>query len=114
MITFNGIQPPQQPSGLNENDESIKTDTHSINGSVQRNQSDSKKRSSMNYVMATPATLQFFKALYDSASPVIYYNSQSNKPGGTHTFVGLIDYNEGDYVRGGSLMIPLSVTMRES
>lgn len=113
MITINGVQPPQQPTGLNENPETIKTDTHSINGSRQRNQSDSKKRAILSYDFATPATLQFFQALFDAAAAVNYFNDLSNKSGGTHTFTGIIDYDEGDYIRGGTLGVPLTITLRE-
>ena len=113
MITLNGNQPPQQPTGLNENPETIKTDTHSINGSRQRNQSDSKKRAVLAYDFALPATVQFYQALFDAAGPVAYFNDQSNKAGGTHTFTGIIDYDEGDYERGGSLGVSLTVTLRE-
>ena len=113
MITFNGLTPPQQPTGLNENPEAIKTDTHSIDGSRQRNQADSKKRAVCTYTFATPATVQFFQALYDAASPVVYLNDQSNKYGGTHTFTGIIDYDEGDYERGGTLGVSLTISLRE-
>jgi hypothetical protein len=113
MIYLNGTAIPQQPARLNENDESIKTDTFAIDGSMQRNQANSKKRASFTINMATPATFQFIKALYDAAAPVLYLNDASNVVGGVHTFTGIIDFNEDDYFRGGSLMVPLNVTIRE-
>lgn len=113
MITFNGNQPPQQPTGLNENPETIKTDTHSINGGRQRNQAPSKKRAVLSYSFATPATLQFYQALYDAAAPAAYVNDQSNKSGGSLSFTGIVDYDEDSYERGGTLGVALTVTIRE-
>jgi hypothetical protein len=113
MITLNGTQIPQQPSKLNENPEQVKTDTHAIDGSVERYQMPSKQHAVFTIPMALPATYQFIKALYDAASPVTYLNDKSNVPGGTLTFTGILDYNEDDYIRGGSLMVPLTVTIRE-
>lgn len=113
MITINGTPSPQQPSKLNENPEQIKTDTHAIDGSVERYQLPSKQRAAFTIPMALPETFQFYRALYDAAAPVTYLNDKSNVPGGTLTFTGILDYNEDDYIRGGSLMVPLTVTIRE-
>lgn len=113
MITLNGTQIPQQPSSLNENPESIKTDTHSINGTRQRMQSASKKRAVFVLTFALPATHQFIKALYDAADVVDYRNDESNVEGGVLEFTGIIDYDESEYMRGGSLMVDLTVTVRE-
>ena len=114
MITLNGTQIPQQPSTLNENPEVIKTDTHAIDGTMQRNQSASKKRAVFTIVNARPATHQFIKALYDAAATVAYVNNSSNISGGSLSFTGIIDYDEAEYKQGGSLMVDLSVTIRES
>jgi hypothetical protein len=113
MITLDSNPIPQQPSELNENPEQIKTDTHAIDGTRQRNQHPSKKRSVFRIRNAKPATYQFIKALYDAAAPVDYVNDESNVSGGTLEFTGIIDFNEDDFIRGGSLMVPLTVTIRE-
>lgn len=113
MITFNGVEPPQQPTKLNENPSQVKSDTFAIDGTPSRMQMPSKGRSRMAFDMAKPETFQFFKALYDAAEPVTYRNDQSNVVGGILEFTGILDYNEDDFIRGGSLMVPLEVTMME-
>ena len=114
MITLNGTPIPQQPSSLNENPETIKTDTNSINGSRQRMQSPSKKRAVFVIKNARPATFQFIQGIYDLAAVVTYRNNQSNVAGGILEFTGIIDYDEAEFVRGGSLMTDVTVTIRES
>ncbi len=113
MITLGGNEIPQQPSVLNENPESIKTDTHAIDGTRQRMQEVSKKRSTFIITAATPTTYQFIKALYDAAAPVAYVNDDSRVSGGTLSFTGIIDFDDGDYIRGGSNLADLTVTIRE-
>lgn len=113
MITLNSNPIPQQPSSLNENPEAIKTDTHAIDGTRQRMQSPSKKRAVFVITHALPATYQFIKALYDAASTVVYRNDESNVLGGVLEFTGIIDYDVSEYIRGGSLMVDITVTVRE-
>lgn len=113
MITFNGLQPPQQPNKVNENPSTVKTDTYAIDGTPSRMQLPSRGRSQISFDAVRPETFQFFKALYDAATPVTYRNTNSNVPGGILEFTGIIDYNEDDYVRGGSLMVPLVVTIMQ-
>lgn len=113
MITFNDVEPPQTPNSVNENPMTVKTDTHAILGNVSRMQAPRKKRAVLNYIMATPETYQFFAALFDSATAIVYKNTESNESGGVLEFTGIIDFNEEDYVRGGSLMVPLTITMLE-
>ena len=112
MITFNDVAPPQQPITLNENPTKVKTDTSAILGNVQRMQAPSMGRSVMTFT-ATPATYQFFKALYDAADPVTYKNTDSNVSGGTLEFTGVIDYDEDVFINGGSNLVPLTVTIIE-
>lgn len=112
MITLNGNQPPESPNDLNEDPNRIKTDTFAIDGTPQRLQFPSKKMAKMTHIMASPATFQFYKALYDAAAPVTYLNDQSNVSGGTLTFTGIIDMNADAYIRGGSL-VPLVITVSE-
>jgi len=113
MITLNASPIPQQPSSLNENPEAIKTDTHAIDGTRQRMQSISKKRSVFVITHAFPATHQFIKDLYDAADTVDYRNDQSNVSGGVLEFTGIIDYDISEYIRGGSLMVDITVAIRE-
>lgn len=113
MITFNDVAPPQQPYDVNENPATIKTDTSSILGNISRMQAPSRKRAVLRF-MATPATFQFFQDLFDAATEVTYKNTHSNVSGGTLEFVGVIDYNEESYVRGGSKLVPLTVTILDA
>lgn len=113
MITFNGVEPPQQPVKVNENPATVKTDTYAIDGTPSRMQLPSRERSQMTFDMARPETFQFFKALYDAATPVTYRNDDSNVSGGVLEFSGILDYNESEFVRGGSLMVPLQVTIMQ-
>lgn len=112
MITLNGVAPAQQPSGLNEGPSFVKTDTSSINGNVQRMQYKARKRAKMSFDNLLPETYRMIKALYDAAEPVTYRNDQSNV--GVLEFTGIIDYNPDDYTRGGSLMVPMTVTITEA
>lgn len=113
MITFDGIAPPQQPNGLNENPSKVKTDTFAIDGTPSRMQLPSRGLAALTFSMVKPETFQFFKALYDAAQVVTYRNDESNVAGGVLEFTGILDFNEGDFVRGGSLMVPLEVTIMQ-
>lgn len=113
MITFNGVEPPEQPNQLNENPSTVKTDTFAIDGTPSRMQLPSKGRAKLTFNMATPDTFQFFKALFDAATVVTYRNTESNVSGGVLEFTGILDYNEDEYIRGGSLMVPLEITVME-
>lgn len=112
MITLNGIELPQQPSGLNESPSFVKTDTSSINGNIQRMQYPAKKRVQMTFDNLLPETYQIIKNLYDAAADVAYRNTQSNL--GLMEFTGIIDYSPESYTRGGSLMVPVTVTITEA
>jgi len=112
MITLNGNQPPESPNDLDENPNKVKTDTFAIDGTPQRLQFPSKKAAKLTYIMASAATYQFYKALYDAAAPVTYLNDQSNVSGGTLSFTGIIDFNEDAYIRGANL-VPLVITISE-
>ncbi len=113
MIYISSTASPQQPSSVCEQPERVKTDTYSMDGSVERNQSASKKCSKFVISMAKPETYRFYEALYEAAAPVTYRNDCSNVVGGVLEFTGIIDVEESDYIRGGSLMTELTVTVRE-
>jgi hypothetical protein len=113
MITFDDVAPPQQPISVNENPTKVKTDTSAILGNMSRMQAPSKNRSVMQYT-ATPETFQFFKALYDAAAAVTYKNTDSNVSGSTLEFECIIDFDEDAYIRGGSNLVPLTVTVYEA
>ena len=113
MITFNDVAPPQQPNIVNENPVRVKTDRYAIDGTPSRTQMASKNQAKLIFMAATPETFQFFKDLYDSATSVTYKNTDSNVSGGVLEFTGIIDYNEDEFIRGGSLRVPLEVTVLE-
>ena len=52
------------------------------------------------------------KQLYDAAQTVTYKNTQSNL--GTLEFTGILDYSPSSYTKGGSLMVPVTVTITEA
>lgn len=110
MIYINGSLPPEQPSSCNENPTQVKTDTYAIDGTPSRLQLPSKNRAKISYPACSPATFQFFKALYDSATTVVYRNTDSNVAGGILEFTAIIDLDENDYIRGGSKLVPLEIT----
>lgn len=112
MITINSIT-IKQPSSLAESDIQIQTDNESIDGSLQRNRLGQKKSVSMSWQYLTPAEFQTLVGYFSSGNEVIYNNTESNRSGGSYGFTGLPNYKEGEYLRGGSKLVTLDVTIRE-
>lgn len=112
MITINAIA-IKQPTDVNENPEQIQTDQMSINGSLQRNRLGKKNRAVLSWPHLQPAEYQALIALFESGAAVAYSNTSSNRPGGTLAFTGLATYEQGNYYRGQTLLVPLTVTIRE-
>lgn len=112
MIYFNGQLPPQQPTTLNEDPRQVKTDQSSIDGSVSRNVLPKRKRASMTWDMVTPGTIQFFDNLYNTLAPIEYRNDTSSRFG-ILQFSGPMDMTGGTYIRGGSGLSPLTISIQE-
>lgn len=112
MISLNGIELSQQPSELNESPSFVKTDTTSINGNTQRMQYPARRKAQLTFDNLLPETYAVIKQLYDSAQTVTYKNTQSNL--GILEFTGILDYSPSSYTKGGSLMVPVTVTITEA
>lgn len=112
MITING-NAIKQPTDVNENPVQIQTDQEAINGSLQRNRLGKKNRVVLSWPYLSPAEYQALIALFESGNAVTYSNTTSNRAGGTLTFTGLPNLEQGNYYRGQHRLVPLSVTIRE-
>lgn len=112
MITINGTT-PKQPTDVNENPEQIQTDQIAIAGNLQRNRIGKKNKVVLTWPYLKPAEYQALIALFESGNAVIYSNDNTNRAGGVLTFTGLPTYEQGNYYRGASYLVPLSVTIRE-
>ena len=113
IISINGTQLDEQPSGLNEMWASIGTTQTSINGNKQRTGFAGRKKVVMSWNFAKPETVRFFKALEDAVNAVSYANDNSGIYGGAVAFSGIISVNAGEYQRGGSQFTKLTVTIEE-
>lgn len=112
MIYLNNTAIPMQPATLDETPAVVKTDQYSINGKLSRNVGDSRKRSAMGWTFVDQTTMAFIDSLYDSQTEVTYKNDASPRYG-TLEFTGVLSVSTDKYVRGGSGLIPLSITIEE-
>ena len=113
MIRLNGQEIPIYPSDYDDDLVTVKTDSFAIDGSLERHQFPSKKQAKMEFPAVMPAQLKFFRNIYEAAGTVEFYNDQSNH--GTLSFTGVMtECSVSKYMRGGSLMAELSVTIREA
>lgn len=113
MIKINNIEIPIYPGTYDDDPVVIKTDSYSINGSVERHRFPSKKQVKMKFDVVSPTQISFFRDLFESSGAVQFYNDQSNY--GVLSFSGVImECSSGEYKRGGSLLTDLSITIRES
>lgn len=112
MIRLNGQEIPIYPSGYDDSPVVVKTDNFSINGSIERHSFPSKKRAKMTFAAVTPAQFRFFENIFNATGTVSFYNDQSKY--GSLQFEGIMtDCDTDEYIRGGSLMTSLTVTIRE-
>ena len=112
MIRLNGQEIPVYTSGYDDSPVVVKTDNLSINGSIERHSFPSKKRAKMTFTAVTPAQFRFFESIFNDAGTVKFYNDQSKY--GMLQFDGIMtDCDADEYIRGGSLMTSLTVTIRE-
>ena len=112
MIKINDIEIPMYPSSYDDSPSVVKTDSYAIDGSLERQQYPSKKQVKMSFPMANPSVYAFFNAFFEGESAVKFYNDTSKY--GVLEFTGIITAcNPGEYIRGGSLLFPLEITIRE-
>jgi hypothetical protein len=113
-ISINGTPLPQQPYDVNENPVQIRTRNEAVDGSISDVTLGVKQQVVMAFDYASPALFQLIKGFGDGVTPVAYSNSASNVAGGTLNFTGLLTYEENSFVRGGSALVPLTVTIRQT
>ena len=112
MIKINDVEILKMPSSYNDEPEKIKTDSYSINGTVERQRYTPKNRVKLIYDVATPELVQYFESL-EAGGAVKFFND-GTVHAGVLEFEGIItDIDEGDYLRGQSLLLPLTITIRE-
>jgi len=112
-IVINGDGTIKQPTDVNENPDQIQTDQMSIAGNMQRNRLGKKNRVVLTWPYLKPAEYQALIALFETGAAVTYSNNNSNRAGGTLAFTGLPDYDQGNFYRGQTYLVPLTVTIRE-
>ena len=111
MIKINGNEILKQPTGYNDDPETIKTDSFAIDGTIERQKYPDKKRVKLSYDRATPELVRYFKEL-ESQTQITFENNES--VWGVLKFTGLItDFSVSEYRRGGNLLTELDVTIRE-
>lgn len=112
-ISINNAVLNEQPTSLDESWTKIGDTQTSISGNKQRVQFPSRKRVVMGWTWATPATVQYFKALEDAQTAVSYADDNSGFYGGSMAFSGVITVDTGEYQRGGTQLTQLTVTIEE-
>jgi hypothetical protein len=80
---------------------------------MQRNQIGKKRSAKLSWTYIDTATFQFLLGLMDAGNAVTYVNTASNVAGGTMSFTGLLEIDEGSFIRGSSALVPFSLTIRE-
>jgi hypothetical protein len=110
MIKLNNLQIMREPVGYDDNPEMIKTDSFSINGTLERQRYPDKQRVKMSYDVATPELVRYFKQL--EAAGVVNFKNDASVYGGLD-FDGVLTVETAEYARGGSLLVGLNVTIRE-
>ena len=111
MIRLNNQDIMREPTSYDDNPEIIKTDSFSINGSVERQRYPDKKRVKMSYDIATPELVRYFKQLEQSG--VVNFMNDTSVYSDRLTFDGIMTVETSEYRRGGSLLVGLTVQIRE-
>lgn len=112
-ISINGTPLTQQPSNVNEDAIQVRTYNEAVDGSLSVNSFGTKQNAVLNFTYVQPELFQLLKALGDGVEAVTYSNTASNVAGGTLGFTGILSYTENSFVRGGSGIVPLQVTIRQ-
>src|ERR1041384_4870998 len=101
-MTINGST-IKSPNFLSEYTEYIRSDNVSLDGSMQRNQINTKKVAELTWTDLLPSQLQALLTWADTGNSVLYSNSDSRY--GTWSFTGLPTITDpGTYVIGGSFI----------
>lgn len=111
MIRLNNQDIMREPTSYDDNPEIIKTDSFSINGSVERQRYPDKKRVKMSYDVATPELVRYFKHLEQSG--VVNFTNDTSVYFDRLTFDGIMTVRTGEYNKGGSNLVRLDVEIRE-
>lgn len=112
MIYINDTALSAMPNELTEITRTISSTQESINGNKQQVVVGSAKSVTMVWQWAKPALVKYFEQLSASGDPLTYRNDASEKYG-TFEFPGIITVDPGSYIRGGTGLTPLTVTIEE-
>lgn len=112
MIKLNDIKLPEQPQTLNEEPKVLADTQQAINGNKQSILSGEVKQVSMSWSYIKPDTAKMLLSLQAKAEAVKYTNDSSSLYGKLE-FTGIITVKLGNYVRGGSGLVPCTVKIEE-
>lgn len=112
MISLNGVKLPEQPQTLNEEPKTLATTQQAINGNKQSILSGVNKQVSMSWNYMRPSTAKMLLELQAQAEAVVYLNDNSPLYGRLE-FTGIITVTLGEYVKGGSGLVPCKVKIEE-
>ena len=111
-IYINGTALSPAPQELSEEIETISSTQQAINGNKQQVIVGTITTVKMTWSWTKPALVKFFENLSSSGDTITYRNDNSSKYG-ILEFTGVIKVSSGDYLRGGSGLVPLTVTIEE-
>lgn len=110
FINDNALSPA--PNELSEEVETISSTQQAINGNKQQVVVGSITSVRMVWSWTTPALVKYFENLAASGEDITYRNDDSKKYG-TLEFTGIISVSSGNYIKGGTGLVPLTVTIEE-
>lgn len=111
-VKLNGIA-IVQPATLQEDVLPIATDVTALDGSMQRNQFNTKYQAKMHFDKLTVSGYQQILAIINAGRQVSYYNDSSAIQNSTLTYSGLPTWQNQPYVDGASFWQDLDLTIRQ-
>lgn len=104
---------PIQPSTIQEEPLQAQTDVVSLDYSVQRNYVGQKWQAVCTFENLSVAAYQQLSSYILNGQTCTYYNDMTAESTAPLTFTALATWSKQPYVRGASLMQPVSVTFRQ-
>jgi hypothetical protein len=112
-VTLNGYTPPQ-PTSIKEELKQIYHERMTVQGTLLRIFFGVKQQCTLTWNYLQPADYATLVSLFTSGQPIVYLNTTSTYGGGgTCTFTGFPMQDEGDYVKGASLLRSMTVQIRQ-
>lgn len=102
-----------QPATVKEEIIPIQTDVTALDGSMQRNNLNTKYQSTCTYSNLAPSDYQTLIAVINNGGTVSYSNTLSDYSGGSLSFTSLPTFKENEYQPGASLWRDITVVLRE-